>query len=173
MAEQRRDLHLVERLTMDRRLDEAAEPLVVEAFEQVGHQPAGALADAGFLALRRLQEAADGAGQVDVAHPPRDDRRDQEILLEEIGQRLADPVLVAGDDGRVRDRQAERVAEQRRHREPVGQAADHRCLGEGLHIADPGIGRLELARAAMKTAAITTKRPVAAAFIPARPVAPG
>ena len=117
----------------------------------------------------RLEEAPGRAGEVDVAHPPRDDRRDQEILPEEIGQRLADAVLVARDDRGVRDRQAERMAEQRGDREPVGQAADHRRLGERLHIAEPGIGRLRTARAAMNTAAITTSRPVAAAFIPAAP----
>ena len=78
------------------------------------------------------------AGDVDVAHPPRDHRRDQEILLEEVGERLADPVLVARDDRGVRDRQAERVAEQRRHREPVGEAADHRRFGERLDVGQPG-----------------------------------
>ncbi len=80
-----------------------------------------------------------------LLHPPRDDRRDQEILLEEVGQRLADPVLVARDDRGVRDRQAERVAEQRRDREPVGKAADHRRFGERLDVAEPGIVRLERA----------------------------
>ena len=33
-----------------------------------------------------------------------------------------------GDDRGVRDRDAERVAEERRHREPVGEAADDRRL---------------------------------------------
>ena len=93
---------------------------------------------------RRLQEAADRAGEVDVAHPPRDHRRDQEIVLEEGGQRVADAVLVARDDRGVRDRQAERMAEQGGDREPVGQAADHRRLGEGLHVAEPGIAMLEV-----------------------------
>jgi hypothetical protein len=83
--------------------------------------------------------------QVDVAHAPSHDRGDQEILLEEVGQRVADPVLVPGYDRGVRDRQAQRVAEQGGDRKPVGQAADHRCLGKGLHIADQGIGSLELA----------------------------
>ena len=97
------------------------------------------------FARRRLQEAAGGAGDVDVAHPPRDDRRDQEILLEEVGERFADAVLVARDDRGVRDRQAERMAEQGGDREPVGEAADHRRLGERLHVAEPGIVRLERA----------------------------
>ena len=112
---------------------------------------AGALADARFLALRRLEEAAGRAGEVDVAHPPRDHRRDQEILLEEGGQRLADAVLVARDDRGVRDRQAERVAEQGGDREPVGQAADHRRLGEGLDPAAATDRRGSSARAARNT----------------------
>ena len=70
----------------------------------------------------------------------------QEILLEEVGERLADAVLVARDDRGVRDRQAERVAEQGGDREPVGEAADHRRFGEGLDVGEPGIARLERAR---------------------------
>ena len=98
------------------------------------------------FAGRRLEEAAGRAGDVDALHPPRDDRRDQEILLEEVGERFADAVLVARDDRGVRDRQAERMAEQRGDREPVGEAADHRRLGERLHVGEPGIVRLERAR---------------------------
>ena len=70
----------------------------------------------------------------------------RKFSLEEVGERLADPVLVARDDRGVRDRQAERMAEQRGDREPVGKAADHRRFGEGLHIAQPRIVRLERAR---------------------------
>ena len=143
MAEEGRDLHLPNPVG-DRAFDETAQALVVEALEQIGDEAAGAPPDARFLAMRRLEEAADRAGEVDVAHPPRDHRRDEEILPEEIGQRLADPVLVAGNDRGVRDRQAKRMAEQRGDREPVGQSADHRRLGEGLHIAEPGIGSFEL-----------------------------
>ena len=97
----------------------------------------GAVADARPSPCGRLEEAADRAGEVDVAHPPRDHRGDQEIVLEEVGERVADPVLVARDDRGVRDRQAERVAEQGGDREPVGEAADHRRLGEGLDEAEP------------------------------------
>ena len=49
----------------------------------------------------------------------------------------ADAVLVGRDDRGVRNRQAERMAEQRDHREPVGDRADHRGLGEGRDVA-PG-----------------------------------
>ena len=72
-------------------------------------------------------------------------RGDQEIVAQEIGERVADPVLVARDDRGVRDRQAERVAEQRGHREPVGQPADHRRFGKG---ADKAPGRMTIAQRA-------------------------
>ena len=167
MAEQRRDFDLAQ-ARRDRALDDAAEPLVVEAFEDVGDQARRAGADARAFAGRGLEEAAGRAGDVDVAHPPRDHRRDQEILLEEIGERLADPVLVARDDRGVRDRQAERMAEQRGDREPVGEAADHRRLGEGVDVAEPRIVRLERA-GGDEHAAITTSRPVATTFMPCAP----
>ena len=93
MAKQRRDLHLADPVS-DGRLDQAAKPLVVQAFEQVGDQAARAMTDAGLLSLRCLQESADGAGQVDVAHAPRNHRRDQEIVAQEIRQGIAYPILV-------------------------------------------------------------------------------
>src|SRR3712207_8646225 len=40
-------------------------------------------------------------------HPPRDHGRDEEISAQEGGERAADPVLVARDDGGVRDGEAE------------------------------------------------------------------
>ena len=59
---------------------------------------------------------------------------------------VGDPVLVARDDRGVRDRQAERMAEQRGHREPVGQPADHRRFGERADEADRGVQPLVRAR---------------------------
>ena len=52
-------------------------------------------------------------------------------------QALADLVLLARDDRGVRDRQPQRVPEQRGDGEPVGQRADHRGLGGRPHVADP------------------------------------
>ena len=48
------------------------------------------------------------------------------------------------DDRGVRDRQPERAAEQRRHREPVGQRADHAGLGHGADVADPAGAAVDL-----------------------------
>ena len=89
------------------------------------------------------------------------------------GERVADPVLVARDDRGVRDRQAERVAEQRGDREPVGEAADQPRLGEG---ADEAPGRMERRRgrvAAMNTAAMPASIAVASARMPRAPLCAG
>ena len=145
MAEERRHFHLAQP-RRDRALDNAAQTLVVEAFENVGDQPRGAGANARPFAGGGLQKTSGRARDVEALHPPRDHRGDQEILLEEAGERFADAVLVARNDRGVRDRQAERMAEQGGHREPVGEAADHRCLRERLHIAKRGISVLECAR---------------------------
>ena len=66
-------------------------------------------------------------------------RRD-DMGRDEPPQRAAEPVLLARDDGGVRDRQAERVAEQRGDREPVGDAADEPGLGGGFQQAAPHPG---------------------------------
>lgn len=66
-------------------------------------------------------------------------RRAEKVVAEEVGQLLADAVLVAGDDGGVRDRQAEGVAEQRHHRKPVGHRTHHGGLRKRGHIAPGGV----------------------------------
>ena len=91
-----------------------------------------ALAGRASHAPRR---AADAGG----AHPLGDRVGREEAALHEVAQRLAELVLALGDDRRVRDRQAERVAEQGHHREPVGQPADHRRLGGRLQVAHPSV----------------------------------
>ena len=67
--------------------------------------------------------------------PLADDRLLQEVLAEELLEALAQLVLALGDQRGVRDRQPERVLEQRGHGEPVGDRADHRRLGAGVHEA--------------------------------------
>ena len=62
------------------------------------------------------------------------------MLLPEAGQPLADPILVARDDGRVRDRQSKRLAKQGRHREPIRQAADNPGLRGRAQHQDPITG---------------------------------
>jgi len=83
-----------------------------------------------------LQEAAYATGQIDIAHALGNEARNQEIVLEKIRQRVANPVLVAGDDRGMRDWQTHGVPEQGGYRKPVGQTTNHRCLGKGAHKSD-------------------------------------
>ena len=62
----------------------------------------------------------------------------EEVLLHELAEGGGELVLALDDQRGVRYRQAQRVAEQGRHREPVGHAADHGRLGPGLHVAEEG-----------------------------------
>ncbi len=115
----------------DRALDHPAEPFLIERAEDVGNQPRGAAAQAAVARAGRAGKEPPGrSGEIDPAHPPRHHPRHQEVGAQEARETVADPVLVARDDRGVRDRQAERVAEQGGDREPVGEPADHRRLGE-------------------------------------------
>ena len=58
----------------------------------------------------------------------------EEVLLNELAERLGELVLPLDDDRRVRYRQAERTAEQRGDREPVGDTADHGRLETRLQV---------------------------------------
>src|SRR3546814_16786480 len=88
-----------------------------------------------------------------IRRPPRSTRTDtlfpyttlfrsrlEEVALDEASKALADAVLVAGDNGGMRDRQAERVTEQGGDGEPVGQPADQRSLGDRPQQIAPEAG---------------------------------
>jgi hypothetical protein len=62
----------------------------------------------------------------------------QELGLDELTEILADLVLAVRDDRGVRDRDAERMPEQRRHGEPVGERPDHAAFGERAHVRERG-----------------------------------
>ena len=64
-------------------------------------------------------------------------RGSKEIVGDETAERLADPLLVVRDDRRMRNRQAERMAEQSDDREPVGAGADHAGFGKSPQIGQP------------------------------------
>ena len=133
--EQRRDLDPFE-LAGETGADLRAEPFGIERFEQFGEQLGRTGADARRPFPARFgQEIACRPGEVHVLHPPRHDLRDEEILAQEDRHRVGDAVLVLRDDRRVRDRQAERAAEQGGDREPVRQSADKAGLGKGMDIA--------------------------------------
>ena len=83
-----------------------------------------------------------------VAQLGLDDLRRHEVLPDEGAQTLSQLVFLAFDDRGVRDRYPERVFEQRRDREPVGEGTHHACFGCGGHIPDPRSGTVGLGPAA-------------------------
>ena len=135
LPQHRGHVHLAQ-LTGERRFDHAAEAFLIERFEQVGDQSRCAAPQPPLL-RRRRHEPPNGAGHVHAPHPPRDDGRYQEVGAQERCQRVADAILVTRHDRGMRDRQTERMAEQRGNGEPVSQAADHCRFGEGAQIAEP------------------------------------
>jgi hypothetical protein len=76
----------------------------------------------------------------------RQDLTRQEVLLDEIAEHAADAVLLGRDDRGVRDRQAQRPAEQCGDGEPVGETAHERRFRRGPDEAKPRIDGLEGAR---------------------------
>ncbi|MNE25518.1 hypothetical protein D3C80_1188500 [compost metagenome] len=121
-------------------LDEAAHPLVAQGMDAVA-------GDADQLATERLGIArlAQPAGQprrrVERLELGQHLRGGEEMGADEVGEILAQARLLARDDRRVRDRQAQGMAKQCGDGEPVGDRADHRRLGEGRQVA-PAPGRL-------------------------------
>ena len=85
-------------------------------------------------------------GEIDFPQSLLDRLGGEEIRLDELAQGVGDAQVVARDDRGVRDRQAERPAEQRDHGIPVGDAA-HRCRRrEGGDVSPRPVRRLEVAR---------------------------
>ena len=64
-----------------------------------------------------------------------DDLLGEEVLRDEVLQAPTELPLALGDQRGMRDRDAQRVPEERRHREPVGQRAHHRGTCGGVDIA--------------------------------------
>ena len=101
------------------------------------------------LGVRGLrQPLAEPARDFGVAQLGLDDLRRHEVLPDEGAQTLSQLVFLAFDDRGVRDRYPQRVLEQRRHREPVGQRTDHAGLRGGGHVPDPRPGAVGLGPAA-------------------------
>ena len=87
--------------------------------------------------LRLRQPVAQARGRVEDLQLGQQRLRLEEVVAHEQRQAVGDARLAARDDGGMRDRQVQRAAEQRHHREPVGQCADHGRLAER---ADPRPG---------------------------------
>ena len=115
---------------------------VGQRLERLGEPGRDLLRDAA--AVFGIGEPAGGAlGGVDRAQIRGDHVARQEVILDEVAEDAADPLLPRGDDRGVRDRQAEGVPEQRRDGEPVGEPPHERRLGRRSHPAEPGILRLK------------------------------
>jgi hypothetical protein len=83
---------------------------------------------------------------VQAAQTSFDDLSRQEVALDERSERAADAVLSRWNNGGVRDRYPERVAEERRDREPVREPAHHRGFGRRAHETQPCEAGLQQAR---------------------------
>ena len=108
--------------------DEVGDVVVADLAER-DHGHLGHLVDHAPGVGRLRQPGPDPGGDRRGGHPLADDVLLEEVLPHELLEPLAQLVLALGHERGVRDRQAERVLEQRRHREPVGDRADHRRLG--------------------------------------------
>ena len=86
-----------------------------------------------------LEPGAEPRRQVGAAQPALDGLANEKMIADEARQRAADLVLARRYDRGVRDRQAQRPAKQRRHREPVCEPADERGFGESAHCLDVGV----------------------------------
>src|SRR5919201_3299691 len=92
--------------------------------------------------LRLTDPAREVLGDAERLELGLDDLARQEVALHEAAEAPPDAVLARRDDGGVRDRDAERVPEERGDGEPVGEPADHRRLGGSAHGAEPRGTRL-------------------------------
>ena len=90
-------------------LEHGSEAILVQRRNGVAQQSGSTEFDPAFAAAWRLQEASDATGQIDMPHTLGNQPGDQEIVLQETGQRIADPVLVARYDRGMGDRQTHGV----------------------------------------------------------------
>ena len=127
----------------DRLLQVVAHPLVVERLQSIRRE-------ARHIGCHRLgvlgleQPAVKRACRTELADALHHRRTGKKVRLDEERQPGGDALLVARDDRRVRNEaQAERMVEQRRHREPVGDCADHGCLGDDAHPTEPRLLRFQ------------------------------
>jgi hypothetical protein len=88
--------------------------------------------------VRRLRQPACRAlAQLHAGELSRDHLARQEVVADEVAETPADPILPLRHDRRVRDRDPERMAEQRGDGEPIGEPTDHRRLRRRAHQPHP------------------------------------
>jgi hypothetical protein len=117
--------------------EHALDILIAESLGRRDHQVRGVTGDGGGVG--RVGQPAGQAGNEPGGLDPLDKNVSvEEVLLDELTESGAELVLALDDHRGVRYRQAQGMAEESRHREPVGNAADHGRLGGGLHVAQSG-----------------------------------
>ena len=128
---------------MDRLADEALDCRIFDKIERPRRHLDQVVAQARGV-LRQHQPVGGDLGRI-VAADQRDDRlRVEEFFAHEQGQVVGDLDFVFRDDlGVARDERDRDAPEQRHHREPVGQRADHGRFGERPQQADRPAGRQE------------------------------
>ena len=112
---------------------------VVEHLQRAAQQVADALAGAARRCVRSASQSPRRWPTCAPASRSSSTSWVRKLVCDELAERAADLVLAVRDDRRVRDRDAERMAEQGGDGEPVGERADHRRLGEGADVADPAV----------------------------------
>jgi hypothetical protein len=112
----------------ERFADHLAKLACVDGTEQMRHHAHDAQGD-GFGTRRRGEPTGEEPHQIDRAQLRLYELRCQKIALDEYRQSLPDPVLVLGHDRGVRNRQAERLPEDRGHGEPIGERPNYGGLG--------------------------------------------
>ncbi len=113
-------------------------PLDILVAQRLGHrddQARGVAGEPGRVG-RLGQPAAQARNEARRTDPLGQHLGVEEVLLDELAQGGGELVLALDQQRGMRDRQPQRAAEQRRHREPVGHPADHGRLGPGLHVAE-------------------------------------
>jgi hypothetical protein len=165
---QRRDLDALQ-LGLHPLAEEAPQPALVDRRQRLRQHPHHEGRERR-TALPVAQPGRHLGGEVDLAELRLDRLGSQEIGLDEGAEIVGDALVVARDDGGVRDRQAERPAEQRHHRVPVREAADRRGRGEGGDVP-PAQCIGSKWRATTNRAAVETSSSVAASLMRARALA--
>ena len=119
-------------------LDDGPHVLVGDAVQGV-HRDRGDLVDEPLGVPGHEGPLGGPTGRLGVEDALADDVLVHEVLADELLEAAPDHLLLARDERGVRDRQAERVAEDRGDGEPVGAGTDHRGLGAGVDEAEHAV----------------------------------
>ena len=122
----------------------AARPTVLHAGQQA-RQHGGERLGGRSRGDRVGQEAVQDGRQVEPAQHAGDLPGGHHVVGDEAAQRAAQTLLLMRDDGGVRDRNAERMAEQRGDGEPVGDPADEAGFCRGAQQVGGVAGRQRVA----------------------------